>query len=162
MESMELVTLKDRALVVDTAPVRRLSTPVAVFLVGLIAGACATTAPPSVPLPAPPPVMNEVAVIATAYNSVVAQTDSDPTMTAHGVRLRPGMQVIAVSRDLEALGLGEGAKVRIEGLPGEWTVVDRMAKRWKRRIDIYMGVDIEGARAFGRREVDVQWLAAAE
>ena len=83
-------------------------------------------------------------------------------MTAHGIRLKPGMQVIAVSRDLEAMGLSSGTRVRIEGLPGEWVVVDRMAKRWRRRIDVYMGLDIEGARDFGRRKVRLRWSPSSE
>ena len=130
-------------------------------LIALYTGACATPSPRPIPQPTPPK-PNEVLVTATAYNSTVAQTDSDPTMTAHGVRLTPGMQVIAVSRDLEAMGLSPGTRVRIEGLPGEWAVVDRMAKRWRRRIDVYMGLDIEGARQFGRRKVRLRWSLPRE
>jgi 3D (Asp-Asp-Asp) domain-containing protein len=125
------------------------------LLAGLLSGACATSTPPAAPEPI------RLAVTATAYNSVPAQTDSDPTITAHGVRLEPGMRVIAVSRDLEALGLKRGTRVRIEGLPGEWTVADRMARRWRHRIDVYMGLDVKRALEFGRREVDVQWLSTA-
>ncbi len=96
-------------------------------------------------------------VTATAYNSVRSQTGPSPTLAAWGDRLAPGMRAIAVSRDLEALGLTRGARVRIEGFRGEYTVLDRMAKRWKRRIDIYMGVDVEAARRFGRRELRIHW-----
>ena len=161
MDSMESPRRNGRVL--GSSASQALSNSMAFFLVGLIAGACATSSPPPIVAPPAPKLemVNELAVTATAYNSVVAQTDSDPTMTAHGVRLKPGMQVIAVSRDLEALGLGEGVRVRIEGLPGEWTVVDRMARRWKRRIDVYMGLDVAAAREFGRREVDVRWTVAA-
>ena len=131
---------------------------VALVLVA-IAGACAKPLPPA---PAPPspeaaPGLTSMSVVATAYNSLQSQTDDDPTMTAHGVELAPGMRVIAVSRDLEAMGLARGTRVRIEGLPGEWTVADRMADRWKRRIDVYMGNDVDRARRFGRREVRLQW-----
>jgi 3D (Asp-Asp-Asp) domain-containing protein len=135
---------------------RQLATAGVLWLIVVIGGACAT----AVPSPAPRTFPNELVVTATAYNSTVAQTDSDPFMTAHGVRLRPGMQVIAISRDLEAMGLSPGTRVRIEGLPGEWSVADRMARRWKRKIDVYMGLDVEGARQFGRRRVKMSWAAA--
>jgi 3D (Asp-Asp-Asp) domain-containing protein len=36
-------------------------------------------------------------------------------------------------------------------------VLDRMPSRWTRRIDLYMGRDVEAARAFGRREVRITW-----
>ena len=65
------------------------------------------------------------------------------------------MKTIAVSHDLIALGLTRGAVVRIEGLPGEYTVRDRLPRRWKRRIDIYMGRNVRAARAWGRREVRI-------
>ncbi|HEY8119945.1 MAG TPA: hypothetical protein VII78_01405 [Myxococcota bacterium] len=122
-------------------------------MLALVAAACATTrSSENGRLPA-----RELIVTATAYNSTVAQTDSDPTLTAHGVRLAPGMQVIAVSRDLEAMGLRYGTRVQIEGLPGVWEVADRMPKRRQRAIDVYMGLDVAKARAFGRREVRVRW-----
>ncbi len=101
----------------------------------------------------------QLVVTATAYNSTVAQTDESPTVTAHGTHLAPGMQVIAISRDLEAMGLRPGTRVKIEGLPGEWTVADRMARRWRRRIDVYMGLDVARARRFGRRELTLTWDA---
>jgi 3D (Asp-Asp-Asp) domain-containing protein len=96
-------------------------------------------------------------VTATAYNSTRAQTGPTPQIAAWGDRLRPGMKAIAVSRDLEALGMTRGARVRIEGFKGEYVVLDRMAKRWKRRIDIYMGNDVAAARAFGKRKVRITW-----
>jgi 3D (Asp-Asp-Asp) domain-containing protein len=99
----------------------------------------------------------ELEVVATAYNSLRGQTDRDPSLTAFGVRLRPGMRVIAVSRDLYGRGLREGTRVRIEGLPGEWEVADRMASRWRNKIDVYMGEDENAARRFGVRRVKIQW-----
>ena len=96
-------------------------------------------------------------VTATAYNSTRAQTDSTPGVTAFGVRLKPGMRVIAVSRDLEAAGLRAGTRVRIEGLPGDWEVGDRMPSHRHQAIDVYMGVDVSAARKFGRRQVKVRW-----
>ena len=98
-----------------------------------------------------------VVVTAFAYNSTPAQTDERPNETAFGYRLRPGMKVLAVSRDLEELGLTMGTVVRIEGLDGEWTVLDRMHGRNVGAIDLYMGEDVAAARRWGRRQVTVSW-----
>ena len=99
-------------------------------------------------------------VTATAYNSLPGQTHGDPHDGAWGDRLMPGTRAIAVSRDLVALGLRRGARLRIAGLPGEWVVLDRMPSRWTRRIDLYMGRDVEAARTFGRREVQITWTGS--
>lgn len=98
-------------------------------------------------------------VTATAYNSLPGQTEGDPTLAAWGDRLEPGMRAIAVSHDLIDLGLRRGARVRIEGLPGEFVVLDKMASRWRRKIDVYMGVDREAAIAWGIRKVRIRWGA---
>jgi 3D (Asp-Asp-Asp) domain-containing protein len=42
-------------------------------------------------------------------------------------------------------------------LPGEYLVLDKMNKRWEKRIDIYMGADLEAARAWGARQVRIHW-----
>jgi len=96
-------------------------------------------------------------VTATAYNSLHGQGSGDPTLAAWGDRLKPGMKAIAVSRDLLELGLTHGAEVEIEGMPGRWTVRDKMAKRWTRRIDLYMGVDRNAALNWGRKPVTIRW-----
>ena len=96
-------------------------------------------------------------VTATAYNCVEEQTEGHPEIAAWGDRLVPGMNAVAVSADLETLGMKRGAKVRIEGLPGEYLVLDRMPPRWQRRIDIYMGKDIQAAKHWGRRDVRIYW-----
>lgn len=103
------------------------------------------------------PRVRSVVVDATAYNSLPEQTEGDPWLSASGHRLEPGMRAIAVSPDLAKLGLVHGRKVRIEGLRGEWIVRDRMPRRWKRRIDIFMGEDVEAALDFGRRRVRIHW-----
>lgn len=97
-------------------------------------------------------------VTVTAYNSVVEQTDADPHIAAWGDRIAPGMPILAVSRDLIPRGLGRNARVRIHGLPGEFVVLDKMNKRYANRIDIYMGEDIDAARAFGMREARIYWI----
>jgi 3D (Asp-Asp-Asp) domain-containing protein len=67
------------------------------------------------------------------------------------------LSAVAVSDDLLDLGLVRGTRVRIEGLPGEFTVLDRMHSRWRRSIDIYMGKDIDAALNWGRRDVRIFW-----
>ena len=96
-------------------------------------------------------------VLATAYNSTHAQTDERPNKGAWGDRIEPGMKIIAVSRDLSRQGLKRGTKVRIDGVEGEWTVLDRTPSRYKNRIDLYMGLDIKAAREWGRRTVTIRW-----
>ena len=104
---------------------------------------------------APPP--HRLLVSASAYNSLPEQTQGDPNVAAWGDVLVPGTRAIAVSRDLLELGLVRGVRVRIEGLPGEYVVLDKMAKRWTRKIDIYMGVDRKAALTWGVREVAIRW-----
>lgn len=102
----------------------------------------------------PPPV--SLTVTATAYNSLHGQgSGKDHALAAWGDRLEPGMQAIAVSRDLIPLGLKHNTEVEIEGLPGVWLVKDKMHRRWKHKIDIYMGEDLEAAREWGKREVTI-------
>ena len=96
-------------------------------------------------------------VTATAYNSLPNQTNAEPHLAAWGDPITPGMKVIAVSRDLISEGLEHRTPVRIEGLPGVYLVLDKMHERWKKRIDIYMGRDLEAARAFGKRKVEISW-----
>ena len=100
----------------------------------------------------------QMTVTATAYTSHVNQTDSTPNIAAWGDRLKPGMKVIAVSRDmLDLYGLKHRSKVRIKGLDGEYLVLDKMNKRWKKKIDIYMGKDLKKAFKWGRKKVELQW-----
>jgi LysM repeat protein len=97
-------------------------------------------------------------VTATAYTSHTAQTDSTPFLAAWNNRLIPGMKIIAVSRDLlSAYGMRNGTKVRIAGLPGIYYVRDKMNKRYRKRIDIYMGLDRKKALRWGRRSVNIYW-----
>lgn len=100
-------------------------------------------------------------VLATAYNSTAAQTDQRPNKGAWGDRIEPGMKIVAVSRDLLAQGLKRGTKIRIDGVEGEWTVLDRTPSRYKNRIDLYMGLDIKAARQWGKRKVTIRWNADA-
>jgi 3D (Asp-Asp-Asp) domain-containing protein len=118
----------------------------------VIAGACASAAAEE----------RVLVVTATAYNSLPGQTRGDPRRGAWGDLLKPGMKAIAVSRDLLAEGLRRGVRVRIEGLEGEYVVLDKMNRRWRRKIDIYMGDDLAAARRWGRRKVTIRWEASGE
>lgn len=97
-------------------------------------------------------------VTATAYNSVPWQTKKiEPNVAAWDDTLKPGMKCIAVSRDLIPLGLTHRTKVKISGLPGTYLVLDKMNKRYTKRIDLYMGTDIQAARDWGKRQVTISW-----
>jgi len=101
---------------------------------------------------------HKLRVTATAYTSHVNQTDSTPFLAAWNNRLRPGMKTIAVSRDLlTRYGMRNGTKVRIGGLRGYYRVRDKMNKRYRKRIDIYMGVNRRRALRWGRRSVILYW-----
>jgi len=95
---------------------------------------------------------------ATAYTSSSIETDSTPYLAAWRNTLNPQVKSIAVSRDLLDIGLTNGMKVRIKGLDGEFLVLDKMNKRWKNRIDIYMGDDRQKALNWGKRKVVVYWV----
>ena len=99
-------------------------------------------------------------VTATAYNSTHAQTDAQPNQGAWGDTLEPGMQVLAVSPDLVQKGLKRGVQVRIDGIKGIWTVMDRTPSRLRNHIDLYMGENVRKARKFGRRKVTIRWVDA--
>ncbi len=96
-------------------------------------------------------------VESTAYNSVRSQTNDQPNITAWGDVLEPGMKSVAISRDLMALGLTHGMTLTIDGVPGEFRILDKMAKRWSKKIDIYMGDDVQAARDWGVRKVTIRW-----
>jgi len=97
-------------------------------------------------------------VTATAYTSHRRQTDRTPFIGAWNNRLRPGMKSIAISRDLLRLhGIHNGTRVHISGLRGTYIVKDKMNKRFRNRIDIYMGLNRRRAFRWGRRSVIISW-----
>lgn len=96
-----------------------------------------------------------IKVTATAYNSTVRQTSSNPHITAFGDSIYPGLNYIAVSNDLLKSGLKYNTPVKIEGLDSIYFVKDRMHSRWKNRIDIYMGLNIKAAKKWGRKKVTI-------
>jgi 3D (Asp-Asp-Asp) domain-containing protein len=112
---------------------------------------------PARPAPAPRARIDTAVVTASAYNSTPGQTQGDPFDTASGRRLAPGMKALAVSPDLFADGLDFGTKVQIDGVDGEWTVLDRMPSDRRRAIDLYFGQDEAAARRFGKKQVRIHW-----
>ncbi|MCH4823070.1 3D domain-containing protein [Gramella lutea] len=99
-----------------------------------------------------------ICVTATAYNSLGYQTKGNPKLTAWGDTLKPGMNAIAVSRDLLELGLDHNAEIKIEGFDSIYLVKDKMHYRWRNRIDIYMGEDVDKAREFGRKKLNISYV----
>ena len=99
----------------------------------------------------------ELEVIATAYNSVPWQTSGDPNLAAWGDTLRPGVHSIAVSRDLIQLGLDHNTPVLIEGFTDTFWVKDKMHRRFKGHIDIYMGENVREAREWGRQRCQIRY-----
>jgi len=67
------------------------------------------------------------------------------------------MKAIAVSGDLIKMGLSHGVEVSIDGLSGTYRVLDKMNKRWERKIDIYMGLDVKKAKTWGEKKVVIRW-----
>jgi len=93
-------------------------------------------------------------VTATAYSARKEECNAQPWITASGTPSRVG--VVAVSRDLEELGVQLGDFVIIKGM-GLFRVEDRMNKRWRKRVDI-LHANVEAARRFAKRNVEIMWL----
>lgn len=105
---------------------------------------------------------NTLTVTASAYTLAADETDDGPPgLAAWGDVLKPGMRAIAVSRDLIRMGLGYGAIVKIDGLAGTYTVLDKMNRRWKKKIDILMASK-KRALAWGRQQVTIHWREAPQ
>lgn len=97
---------------------------------------------------------DSLSVTVSAYNSVPYQTGAGgANITAWGDTLKPGVNAIAVSRDLLKKGLKYNTPVKIQGFDETFLVKDKMHYRWKNKIDIYMGEDIQKARKFGRKKL---------
>ncbi|WP_423819032.1 hypothetical protein V5739_16200 [Salinimicrobium sp. TIG7-5_MAKvit] len=104
----------------------------------------------------------KIRVTASAYNSLGKQGEGNPMITAWGDTLNPGVQSIAVSRDLMKKGLDYKTPVKIEGFEGVFIVNDKMHPRWRNKIDIYMGANKEKALKWGRRKVEIAFPAKDE
>ncbi|WP_062054155.1 3D domain-containing protein [Sediminicola sp. YIK13] len=104
-------------------------------------------------------VWDSIRVTATAYNSLPSQTTAlHSNITAWGDTLRPGMKCIAVSRDLIKMGLKHNTMVRIDTSSQIYLVKDKMHTRWRKKIDIYMGVDRAKAIEWGRKKVQLYYV----
>jgi|SRR5690554_211744 len=98
-------------------------------------------------------------VVATAYNNVSWQTKAiNPSIAAWGDTLKKGMKVIAVSRDLIDSGLTHNMAVYIPLLNDTFLVKDKMNRRWRKRIDIFMDKDIQKARNWGKQKLAIRWI----
>ncbi|GHF99280.1 hypothetical protein GCM10017783_09090 [Deinococcus piscis] len=99
--------------------------------------------PSDVVLGARAPAGRTAVLKSTAYNSLAAQTDSTPHITATGTRTRPG--VVALSRDMLRL-FPYGTRLRIQDLSGNhpyvngriFVVEDTMHARKSNQIDVWM------------------------
>ncbi|MDD3591823.1 MAG: hypothetical protein PHO65_04240 [Sulfurovum sp.] len=101
--------------------------------------------------------MRRMQVRSSAYTSRIKRKNAKYPVGAWGDALTPSCRCIAVSADLLKMGLNYQTKVKIEGLEGEYTVVDRMHPKWKKKIDVYMGNDFTRARYWGVRTVTIEW-----
>lgn len=111
----------------------------------------------------PEAVWDSLTVTASAYNSLRYQTGpGNPNVTAWGDTIAPGMKIIAVSRDLIKRGLDHNTPIKIEGFEGVYIVKDKMHYRWKNKIDIYMGENVERAKKWGRKKVKIYYLIPQE
>jgi 3D (Asp-Asp-Asp) domain-containing protein len=89
----------------------------------------------------------------TAYTSRVEETDSTPCIAADGTDI---CRRFAAGDFLCAANFVPfGTVLRIVGV-GDCTVVDRMARRFADRVDLYFGYDLAGAFEFGRRDMEVE------
>lgn len=131
-----------------------ISNLIVLFIVGLLLG-CKTKEDDTEKI--------TMTVTATAYNSIEAQTKKgNPYLTAWGDTLKAEDKAIAVSRDLIKLGLDHNQEVEIEGFSGTYIVKDKMNKRWNNKIDIYMGLDEEAAKKWGKKEVEITFIPEEE
>lgn len=104
-----------------------------------------------------PYVWKELNVKVSAYNATKAQTDGHPSIAAWGDTLKPGMKCIAISRDLLRLGLKHNSPVKIEGLDSIYLVKDKMHRRKRKQIDVFMGKDIKKARHWGVQRLTIKY-----
>lgn len=124
------------------------------YILGILYVATACTDAAEDPVP-----MRSMEVTASAYNSLSWQTQGDPALTAFGDTLKPGMKALAVSRDLLDSGLTHNTKVYIPELRDTFLVKDKMNRRYVRKVDIYMGTNVDSAREWGMQKLTISWKA---
>ena len=118
------------------------------------------------------PIINSKTVKVSAYNNTIKQCDSSPNIMAWNHRITNNNRdsIVAVSRDLEKIGLGKNTDItfQIDGDIHSKTILDRMGqyarKGGRRRYKIKNSIDIlmkeyQKARKFGRKNVKIHWFA---
>ncbi|HLV53189.1 MAG TPA: hypothetical protein VKY29_04160 [Cryomorphaceae bacterium] len=93
----------------------------------------------------------------SAYNSLPYQTrpGTPGNITAWGDTLNTDVPSVAVSRDLIDSGFVYGSRVLIEGFTDTFVVNDKMNRRYKTTIDVFMGKDVDRALEFGRKRLNI-------
>ena len=99
--------------------------------------------------------VKSVRVKALAYTACSVKARSP--RGAWGDVLTRDMKAVAVSHDLLEMGLDRGDVISIEGLPGEYKVLDVMHSRHDKTIDIFYGNDDCGANRWGKRTLNITW-----
>lgn len=85
-------------------------------------------------------------VIVTAYSSTIDQCDADPFITAYNTQVRQGI--------VAANFLEKGTQIMFPEVFGNrvFVVEDKMHKRFKYRVDIWMP-NVEQAKEFGIKKI---------
>ena len=99
----------------------------------------------------------EVRALAYTSRSRKGSKKGAVPMSACGEPLTPGIKAVAVSPDLLTRGLAMRTKIKIQGMDGEYEVLDTMSPRWNKTIDIYFGDDVLGARQWGSKDIVISW-----
>ena len=89
----------------------------------------------------------------SAYTSRTEETDGSPCISADNTNICEYKGCVIASNDYPL-----GSKIELEGV-GECIVKDRMNSRYTGtgNMDLYMGMDLEKALAFGRKKVNIKF-----
>ncbi|MHC1789820.1 hypothetical protein [Solidesulfovibrio sp.] len=98
-----------------------------------------------------------VRVKALAYTACSVKSKKRTPRGAWGDALTSDIKAVAVSPDLLDMGLDRGDVISIEGLPGQYKVLDIMHGRHDKTIDIFYGDDRCGAMQWGKRTLNITW-----
>jgi 3D (Asp-Asp-Asp) domain-containing protein len=91
---------------------------------------------------------NEKVFEISAYNTVPEQTDSSPCIAASGDNICGRNDVVACSRQYKL-----GTKFVINGKT--YTCLDRLASKYDHRIDVSFDKDLQGAKNWGVKQLQV-------
>lgn len=84
----------------------------------------------------------------TAYSLREAETDSTPTISASGEDIAGRKDAVACPRNIPFHTI-------VEILGNDYVCLDRMAYRFNDRFDISFDKDVQGAKEFGKQELEV-------